>query len=103
MSKERFKPRYGVRSCEFVDAPNMLKLALGMDRTNGDGEWKDSAAKMYTLASAFPTMPAGVLLGVVLGHTRIGITEDRSVIFYPYVESVGVLCEDEGLVKEWKS
>ena len=95
MSKKRFKTRYGVRSCEFVDAPNILKLALSFDRTSGDDEWKDSAAKLYMLAGAFDTIPAGVLIGIVRGHTKVDITEDRSVIFYPY----GVV-EDENCLPD---
>ena len=80
----RFKDRYGIKSDEMIDAPNILKLALEFNRNNGDDNWKDEAAKMYVLAGAFDTVPAGVLLGVIRGTTEVEITEDRNIIFHPY-------------------
>ena len=91
---------YVIHSSSYFTVTGMVKWALHCNSSTFNLKTADKAAKLYSLASILPDLPAGVLLGVIDGAINVKYypnpdwQEDQVV-----VESDTTWCEDDDTVR----
>lgn len=71
---------YRLQSNAMVFAPGFFKWAMACDCQTWNNEAKDIAARMYAMAGAFPSLPAGVLLALADKTLTPTVEDDVLVI-----------------------